>query len=63
VPFSSVITTMTGSWHAVFMLAAGMAAISALLALFVLKPMRNAHSQTQQSLMQQGLTKTNQISS
>ena len=45
VPFSSVITTMTGSWHAVFMLAAGMAAISALLAIFVLKPMRNAHSQ------------------
>ncbi|MFM0326058.1 oxalate/formate MFS antiporter [Caballeronia glebae] len=45
VPFSSVITTMTGNWHAVFMLAAGMAAISALLALFVLKPMRNAHSQ------------------
>nr|WP_232519236.1 oxalate/formate MFS antiporter [Caballeronia insecticola] len=45
VPFSSVITTMTGSWHAVFMLAAGMAAVSAFLALFVLKPMRNAHSQ------------------
>jgi len=45
VPFSSVITSMTGSWHAVFMLAAGMAAISALLALFVLKPMRNAHTQ------------------
>jgi OFA family oxalate/formate antiporter-like MFS transporter len=45
VPFSSVITSMTGSWHAVFMLAAGMAALSALLALFVLKPMRNAHSQ------------------
>ncbi|AET91104.1 major facilitator transporter [Burkholderia sp. YI23] len=45
VPFSSVITNMTGSWHAVFMLAAGMAAVSAFLALFVLKPMRNAHSQ------------------
>ncbi|SAL59901.1 major facilitator transporter [Caballeronia peredens] len=45
VPFSSVITTMSGSWHAVFMLAAGMAAVSAFLALFVLKPMRNAHSQ------------------
>ncbi|MDR5824999.1 oxalate/formate MFS antiporter [Caballeronia sp. LZ043] len=44
VPFSSVITSMTGSWHAVFMLAAGMAALSALLALFVLKPMRQAHT-------------------
>ncbi|SAL45759.1 oxalate/formate MFS antiporter [Caballeronia humi] len=45
VPFSSVITTMTGSWHAVFTLAAGMAALSALLAIFVLKPMRHAHVQ------------------
>jgi OFA family oxalate/formate antiporter-like MFS transporter len=45
VPFSSVITTMTGSWHAVFMVASGMAALSAFLAIFVLKPMRNAHAQ------------------
>jgi OFA family oxalate/formate antiporter-like MFS transporter len=45
VPFSSVITAATGSWHAVFMLASGMAAASALLALFVLKPMRQAHRQ------------------
>ncbi|MDR5739413.1 MULTISPECIES: oxalate/formate MFS antiporter [unclassified Caballeronia] len=45
VPFSSVITKATGSWHSVFMLAAGMAAIAALLALFVLKPMRSAHTQ------------------
>jgi OFA family oxalate/formate antiporter-like MFS transporter len=45
VPFSSVITAATGSWHAVFLLASGMAALSALLALFVLKPMRQAHKQ------------------
>jgi OFA family oxalate/formate antiporter-like MFS transporter len=45
VPFSSVITAATGSWHAVFLLASGMAAVSALLALFVLKPMRQAHRQ------------------
>ncbi|RAR65043.1 OFA family oxalate/formate antiporter-like MFS transporter [Paraburkholderia unamae] len=45
VPFTSVITAATGSWHAVFMLASGMAAISALLAVFVLKPLRNAHRQ------------------
>lgn len=45
VPFSSVITAATGSWHAVFMLASGMAALSALLAVFVLKPLRNAHRQ------------------
>lgn len=43
VPFSSVITAATGDWHAVFMLASGMAALSAILALFVLKPMREAH--------------------
>jgi OFA family oxalate/formate antiporter-like MFS transporter len=40
VPFSSVITAATGDWHAVFMLASGMAAVSALMAIFVLKPMR-----------------------
>lgn len=44
VPFSSVITAATGDWHAVFMLASGMAAISALMAVFVLKPMREAHA-------------------
>ncbi|SNU86448.1 spermidine/putrescine ABC transporter substrate-binding protein [Pandoraea sputorum] len=40
VPFSSVITSMTGSWQAVFMVACGMNAFAAFLALFVLKPMR-----------------------
>ncbi|MEX3977594.1 oxalate/formate MFS antiporter [Paraburkholderia sp. EG287A] len=45
VPFTSVITAATGSWHAVFMLASGMAAVSALLAVFVLKPLRQAHRQ------------------
>ena len=45
VPFTSVITAATGSWHAVFMLASGMAAVSALLAIFVLKPLRQAHRQ------------------
>jgi OFA family oxalate/formate antiporter-like MFS transporter len=44
VPFSSVITAATGSWHAVFMLASGMAALAAFLAMFVLKPMRQAHA-------------------
>ncbi|PXW22461.1 oxalate/formate MFS antiporter [Paraburkholderia caballeronis] len=45
VPLSSVITAATGSWHAVFMLASAMAGLSALMALFVLKPLRNAHRQ------------------
>jgi OFA family oxalate/formate antiporter-like MFS transporter len=44
VPFSSVITAATGSWHAVFMVASGMAALTAIMAMFVLKPMREAHA-------------------
>ncbi len=40
VPFSSVLTTMTGSWYATFITAALMNALAAILALFVLKPMR-----------------------
>jgi OFA family oxalate/formate antiporter-like MFS transporter len=49
VPFTSVITAATGSWHAVFMLSAGMAALAALLAIFVLKPMRRAHAERHSS--------------
>jgi OFA family oxalate/formate antiporter-like MFS transporter len=45
VPLTSVVTAATGSWHAVFMLASGMAAVAALLALFVLKPMRRAYAE------------------
>jgi MFS transporter, OFA family, oxalate/formate antiporter len=40
VPLSSVLTTATGSWHAVFYVAAALNIIAALMALFVLKPMR-----------------------
>ena len=40
VPFSSILTTATGSWYATFMVAAGMSALAAVLAMFVLKPMR-----------------------
>ena len=39
VPFSSVLSA-NGNWNLVFHLAAGMSALSALLALFVLKPLR-----------------------
>jgi OFA family oxalate/formate antiporter-like MFS transporter len=42
VPFSSMLTTATGSWHAVFLVASVMNGIAALLALFVLKPLRKA---------------------
>lgn len=40
VPLSSVLTATTGSWEAVFILASAMNAAAALLAWFVLRPMR-----------------------
>jgi len=40
VPLSSVLVTVTGGWHAVFVVAALMNAAAALMAWFVLKPMR-----------------------
>jgi MFS transporter, OFA family, oxalate/formate antiporter len=40
VPFTSVLTQSTGSWHAVFYVAAAMNAIAAVMALALLKPMR-----------------------
>jgi MFS transporter, OFA family, oxalate/formate antiporter len=40
VPLSSVLTAATGSWHAVFYVAATLNIIAAIMALFVLKPMR-----------------------
>ena len=40
VPLSSVLASITGGWHAVFVVAAVMNAAAALMAWFVLKPMR-----------------------
>ena len=51
VPFTSVLTTMTGSWHAVFLGAAALNALAALLALFVLKPMRAGYLQGSPAVM------------
>jgi OFA family oxalate/formate antiporter-like MFS transporter len=42
VPLSSVLTTMTGNWHAVFIISSVMNATAALMAWFVLRPMRKA---------------------
>ena len=49
VPYTSVLTTMTGSWHTVFLVAAGLNILAALLALFVLKPMRAAYTKAPQA--------------
>ena len=43
VPFTSLIAAK-GNWHPVFMMAATMAIIAALMALFVLKPMRSTYT-------------------
>ena len=43
VPLSSVLTAVTGNWHAVFIAASVMNAAAALMAWFVLRPMRKAH--------------------
>ena len=43
VPLSSVLTAMTGNWHAVFIVASIMNMIAALMAWFVLRPMRRKH--------------------
>jgi MFS transporter, OFA family, oxalate/formate antiporter len=42
VPLSSVLTAATGSWHAVFIVASVLNAVAALMAWFVLRPMRRA---------------------
>ncbi|MFE1597652.1 oxalate/formate MFS antiporter [Methylobacterium sp. ID0610] len=46
VPYTSLLTTWTGSWHAVFIAAAALNIIAALMALFVLKPMRAAYTKS-----------------
>ncbi len=40
IPLANVLTTATGSWHAVFYVAAILNIVAAMMALFVLKPMR-----------------------
>jgi OFA family oxalate/formate antiporter-like MFS transporter len=45
VPWANVLTEWTGSWHAVFITASLLNVVAALLALFVLKPMRAAQDQ------------------
>jgi OFA family oxalate/formate antiporter-like MFS transporter len=54
VPYTSLITSWTGSWHAVFLSAAALNIIAALMAIFVLKPMR-ASQQRNAEVMQPAL--------
>jgi OFA family oxalate/formate antiporter-like MFS transporter len=61
VPLSSVLATATGSWHAVFIAASVMNAAAALMAWFVLKPMRRA--QMDQSVAEAGRMANAEMSS
>ncbi|MBS7545295.1 oxalate/formate MFS antiporter [Ancylobacter oerskovii] len=45
VPFTSILTTVTGSWHAVFVTAAALNIIAAIMALVILKPLRRSHAE------------------
>lgn len=45
VPLSSVLTAATGSWHLAFWIAAALNILTALMALFVLRPLRRQHAQ------------------
>jgi OFA family oxalate/formate antiporter-like MFS transporter len=60
VPLSSVLATATGSWHAVFIAASVLNATAALMAWFVLKPMRRA--QMNQSVAEAGRPASNDMS-
>jgi OFA family oxalate/formate antiporter-like MFS transporter len=51
VPLSSVLATATGGWHGVFIAAAAMNALAALMAWFVLRPMRRARHDRMESAM------------
>jgi OFA family oxalate/formate antiporter-like MFS transporter len=44
VPYANVLSSKTGSWHLVFMLAAGLNLVAAAMAILVLKPMRGTYT-------------------
>ena len=54
VPVSSVLVSMTGSWHAVFIVASSLNALAALMAWFILRPMRRAHIEAANNAVRTG---------
>ena len=42
-PFANVLAVASGGWHTVFIVAAVMNAVAAIMALAVLKPLRSVH--------------------
>jgi len=56
VPLANVLAAATGDWHAVFIVAALMNAVAAIMALAVLKPLRSAHYRVSAISAQPGLS-------
>lgn len=54
VPLSSVLVSMTGSWHVVFIVASSLNALAALMAWFILRPMRRAHIEAANNTVRTG---------
>ncbi|MDB5762506.1 MAG: oxlT [Herminiimonas sp.] len=52
VPLSSILTAATGNWHAVFIVGSVLNAVAALMAWFVLRPMRKRHFDSEASLVE-----------
>jgi OFA family oxalate/formate antiporter-like MFS transporter len=50
VPLANVLTTMTGNWHAVFITAAIMNIVAAVMALALLKPLRSAYTKQSEAM-------------
>jgi MFS transporter, OFA family, oxalate/formate antiporter len=51
VPLANILTTATGNWHAVFVVAAVMNAVAAVAAILVLKPLRAAHHRSSRNMV------------
>ena len=50
VPFASVLAVASGGWHTVFIAAAVMNAVAAIMALAVLKPLRSVHDKARDDM-------------
>jgi OFA family oxalate/formate antiporter-like MFS transporter len=52
VPYTSLLTAWTGSWHAVFLSAAALNIVAAVMALFILKPLRKSYMRRETDALQ-----------
>jgi MFS transporter, OFA family, oxalate/formate antiporter len=52
VPYTSLLTAWTGSWHAVFLSAAALNIVAAVMALLILKPLRSSYMRRESEALQ-----------